>query len=68
MAGTQLQTLNHDLEAIMENLRDIEKQVRASYGGDTPPTRRAGEALGAVQRLLWALERHPQGIVAGASQ
>jgi hypothetical protein len=68
MASIQLQTLNQDLEAIMGNLRDIEKQVRASYGGDTPPTRRAGEALGAVQRLIWALERHPQGTAAGNAQ
>lgn len=68
MATTQLQTLNQDLEAIMENLRDIEKHVRASYGGDTPPSRRAGEALGAVQRLIWALERHPQDTAAGTAQ
>jgi hypothetical protein len=68
MTITQLQNLNQNLETIITNLRDIEKVVRASYGGDTPPGRRAGEAVGAVQRLIWAIERHPQGTAAGASQ
>ena len=68
MARSELQTLNQDLETVMNNLRDIEKLVRALYHGDTDPTRRAGEAVGAVQRLAWAIERHPQGVAAAASR
>ena len=68
MTTSTLANLNQDLETVMNTLRDIEKVVRALYDGDTAPTRRVGEAVGAVQRLIWAIERQPQGVAAGGSQ
>ena len=64
MTREQRQTLEQNLTKIMETLGDVQSLLRASYGEGTSPAYRAGEALGALQRLIWALERHAQPVAA----
>ncbi len=56
----QREILYHNLATIMENLGDIANLLSASCGDKDPQVARAEEAQGAVQRLVWALERHTQ--------
>ena len=57
MTEAQCQYLDQDLSAMMENLENIANLLGASYGDKDMTVFRAQEATGAVQRLLWAVER-----------
>lgn len=57
MTKEQRQALDQDLSAIMENLDSIANLARACYGDMDATVTRAGEATGAVQRLIRAVEQ-----------
>jgi hypothetical protein len=62
MTDEQRQCLDHNLTAIMGDLDDIANLLRACYGGGDMTVMRAEEASGAMQRLVWAVERrHTKG-------
>jgi len=63
MTEDQRQALDRDLATIMEKLGDVASLLRACYDGQDPPVWRAAEALAAMQRLLWALERVDGGLL-----
>ena len=63
MTEDQRQALDRDLAIIMEKLGDVGSLLRACYDGQDPPVWRAAEALAAMQRLLWALERVDGGLL-----
>jgi len=67
MTKDQRQTLDQDLATIMESLGSIANLLRACYGDADPSVYRAEEALAAVQRLLWALERKSQTATSGSN-
>jgi hypothetical protein len=54
-----------DLARIMENLGNIAGPLRACYTEKDHPVFRAEEARGAVQRLIWALERQSEAATSG---
>ena len=57
MTEEQRRYLDQDLKATMENLENIANMLRASCGETDMTVIRADEATGAVQRLVWAVER-----------
>jgi len=65
MTKEQRETLDQDLASILENLGGIANLLRACYGDKDSQVLRADEAQGAVQRLLWALERQPERVLLG---
>src|SRR5579863_4508264 len=56
----QRETLDRDLATIMKTLGDIAILLRGIYGEKGQPLTRAQEAQGAVQRLIWVLERQAE--------
>jgi hypothetical protein len=65
MTEDQQQTLNQELESTVTNLEDMTILLRACYGEKDMRVVRAEEANGAVQRLIWALEREPETATIG---
>jgi hypothetical protein len=65
MTETQQQTLNEDLASTVENLERTTTLLRACYGEKDTRAIRAEEARGAVQRLIWALERESETAIVG---
>lgn len=63
----QRQMVDRDLAKIMESLGGITTLLRACHGDKDERVYRAEEACGAVQRLLWALERHEQAAKRGSA-
>jgi len=59
--------LDHDLATIMENLGSMASLLSTRYGYEDLRAVRAEDARGAVQRLLWALERQPPSIMVGSA-
>ncbi len=57
MTEEQRQYLGQDLAAMMENLVNIANLLRACHGDRDMTVVRAEEARGAVQRIVWAVER-----------
>ena len=57
MTDEQRQCLERDLTSMTENLDVIANLLRACYGDGDMTVIRAEEASGAVQRLVWAVER-----------
>lgn len=57
MTVEQARNLDESLKAIFENLKDIANLLRACNGETDITASRAEEAGGAVQRLIWAVER-----------
>jgi len=66
LTNDQRQTLDRDLSTVMETLRAISSVLRGCYDDDDLRVWRADEACGAVQRLLWALERQTQTAARGS--
>jgi hypothetical protein len=67
MTQDQRQTLDRDVATIMENLGGIVTLLRACHGDKDEQVYRAEEARAAVQRLVWALERHAQTAARGSA-
>lgn len=65
MTKEQRETLDLDLATIMKNLGDIAILLGACYGEKDQRLARAEEAQGAVQRLIWVLERQPEPTLSG---
>lgn len=65
MTKDQRDAMDRDLARIMENLRNIAGLLRACYSEKDHPVFRAEEARGAVQRLIWALERQSEAATSG---
>ncbi|MGA2594402.1 MAG: hypothetical protein ABSH32_31260 [Bryobacteraceae bacterium] len=63
MTDDQRQALDRNLATIMEKLGDVASLLRACYDAQDPPVWRAAEALAAMQRLLWALQRVDGGLL-----
>jgi hypothetical protein len=61
----QQHTLNQDLASTGENLERTTILLRACYGEKDKRVIRAEEARGAVQRLIWALERESETAIVG---
>ena len=57
MTEEQRRYLDYDLRAMMENLENAANLLGACYGATDMTVIRAEEATGAVQRLVWAIER-----------
>lgn len=57
MTEEQRRSLDQDLKATMRTLESLTNVFRACYGGTDMTVLRAEEATGAVQRLVWAVER-----------
>ena len=57
MTAEQRRNLDQDLGAMIENLENIAILLRACNGETDMTVIRAEEAGGAVQRLVWAVER-----------
>ena len=57
MTDEQRQWLGRDLAAMTDSLDGIANLLRACYGERDMTVIRAEEASGAVQRLVWAVER-----------
>ena len=57
MTKEHREILNQDLATIIQTLSCIATLLNACYGSKDPRVARAEEAQGALQRLLWALER-----------
>lgn len=53
----QRRYLDQDLKAAIENLENIANVLRGCYGERDMTVIRAEEAAGAVQRVIWAVER-----------
>jgi hypothetical protein len=53
----QRRYLDQDLKAATQNLENIASVLRGCYGETDRTVIRAEEATGAVQRLIWAVER-----------
>src|SRR5262245_19008873 len=65
MTKEQRENLDHDVAIIMMSLSDIATLLGACYGDKDQRSERAGEAHGAVQRLIWALERQAEPLMTG---
>jgi len=65
MTEDQRRALRRDLGLVVKLLGDVAILVRACYDETDAPAWRAGEAEGAVQRLIWALERQGQAASPG---
>lgn len=57
MTDEQRQNLDQDMETVREKLEAIVDLLRSCYDENQAPVWRAEEVCGALQRLLWALER-----------
>ena len=66
MTQIQRQTLDRDVATIMTDLGGIATLLRDCHGDEDEQVHRAEEACAAVQRLLWALERHDQSAKSGS--
>ena len=62
MTEDQRRDLNQDLATVVDDLDSIATLLHACYGDEDPQTSRADEACAAMQRLLWAIERHHQSV------
>lgn len=67
MTREQRQTVDRDLATIMASLGGIATLLRACHGDKDDQVYRAEEACAAVQRLIWALERHEQAAECGSA-
>jgi hypothetical protein len=56
-ANEQIVQLRRDWTFVGERLQDIAILMRACYGEDSQAVVRADEAVAALQRLKWELER-----------
>ena len=65
MTKEQRETVDRDLVKIMKNLGDIAILLGACYGEMDQRLARAEEAQGAVQRLIWVLERQAEHALSG---
>ena len=65
LTGEQRKQLDQDLVYIQERLQEIIVLMRVCYGEASQPAVRAEEAVGALQRLKWELERAPEVKQAG---
>lgn len=65
MTKDQQKTLNQELVSTVENLERMTTLLRACYGEKDTRVVRADESRGAVQRLIWALEREPETATVG---
>jgi hypothetical protein len=59
--------LDYDFATVMKNLGSMASLMSARYGYEDLRAVRAEDARGAVQRLLWALERQPPSIMVGSA-
>jgi hypothetical protein len=57
MTNEQRELLDQDHATILENLGGIAQLLHTCFGDKDPRVFRAEESQGAVQRLVWALER-----------
>jgi hypothetical protein len=62
MTEEQRRALDQDLATVVEDLDGIATLLHACFGDEDPQVCRADEACAAMQRLLWAIERHHQSI------
>lgn len=57
MTDEQRQDLDRNLTMVINSLRNVANLLRACHGEADMTVFRAEEASGAVQRLVWAVER-----------